>query len=198
MEPLEQRILMAGDLSISPIARQFVADTAAVEIHATFTDLHPGTGYQATINWGDNQQSTATVDASTFTITASHSYAADGNYTPTVSLTRGAEAAQRQFVASVFNPAIGMPQQLPIDPNNPDIRQYLVTMPDSWGVNRNYRVTFSGDGGRAITEVDASGGEILGTTRTFDTNGRELNGPSRLLGTGMPFAFGRSIGAMAS
>lgn len=174
LETLETRILMAGDLSISPIARQFCADDQALQIHASFSDLDPGTSYQATVNWGDNQQSVATVDVATMQIAASHQYAADGEYTPTVSLARGSETAQRAFPATVFNPGLVTTQLLPADPDNPGVSEYLVTMPGAGGATHTYEVAIDGSGPtarRSIVELDADGQPIAGTARTIGVGG---------------------------
>jgi choice-of-anchor C domain-containing protein len=78
------------------VAPQTTAKSFTVPV-ATFTDTYAGMPtniaaghFQAFISWGDGTAAspgTVTLSGSTYTVTGTHSYAAHGTYTPTVSIT---------------------------------------------------------------------------------------------------------------
>jgi PKD repeat protein len=97
----------ADALSGSPVAinaQQGVAFTGTV---ATFTDAYTGnvaSDFVATINWGDGNTTAGTVSGGggAFTVTGTHTYAATGPFTVTVTL---ADDAPGTAAATVTSPA---------------------------------------------------------------------------------------------
>jgi len=79
---------------------------------ATFTD--PGgaevlTDYSATINWGDGTNSTGTISVSggVFTVAGSHTYAEEGSYTVSATISHdSAASASATGTATVTDPAV--------------------------------------------------------------------------------------------
>jgi hypothetical protein len=77
----------------------------------TFTDANPAgqaTDFTAVVSWGDGTTSTGTVTGSaggTFTVTGAHSYAEDGTYPITVTVTdTGGATAVMSGTAAIANP----------------------------------------------------------------------------------------------
>jgi hypothetical protein len=102
LEALEDRCLLSTTLPVLPApgggglvfhetpGQQFTADLG------TFTSIAPGTSLKASINWGDGTTSAGTIkadhvnglDTVVFEVDGTHTYAADGNYAITATVTR--------------------------------------------------------------------------------------------------------------
>jgi hypothetical protein len=88
-----------------------VAVNTAINVSAPFTDANLGTTDTAVWNWGDNSTSAGTVTetSGSGTVTGSHSYAVDGVYTVTLTVTNnlgGSGQSVFQYVV-VYNPSAG-------------------------------------------------------------------------------------------
>jgi hypothetical protein len=88
-----------------------VAVNTAINVSASFTDAILSTTHTAVWNWGDSTTSAGTVTESSGsgTVTGSHSYAVDGVYTVTLTVTNnlgGTAQAVFQYVV-VYNPSAG-------------------------------------------------------------------------------------------
>ncbi len=80
-------VITAAPATVAP---QTTAQAFTVPV-ATFTDSYLGSpgNFSASIAWGDTTTSTGTIteSGSTFTVSGTHTYAAHGTYTPTVTIT---------------------------------------------------------------------------------------------------------------
>jgi hypothetical protein len=99
--------------SVGPITAPLapVAVNTAVNVGASFTDAVTSTTHTAVWNWGDGTTSAGTVTETngSGTVTGSHSYAVDGVYTITLTVTNnvgGSGQSVFQFVV-VYNPSAG-------------------------------------------------------------------------------------------
>ena len=80
-------VITAAPATVAP---QTTANAFTVPV-ATFTDSYLGSpgNFSASIGWGDTTTSAGTIteSGSTFTVSGTHTYAAHGTYTPTVTIT---------------------------------------------------------------------------------------------------------------
>jgi hypothetical protein len=92
-----------GSITVTPAAAVALG-SGPITLNAAIVDPS-GTGpYTAEINWGDGQNSTSSVTAST--LSASHAYAAAGSYSISVKVSRGSSFGTSTFSPLVvFNPA---------------------------------------------------------------------------------------------
>ncbi len=78
----------------------------AVQIAASFTDADGNTVHTAEIDWGDGTVTSGLVDESTGTVTADHSYADDGEYAVTVTVTdEDDQSGSDEMIVTVNNVA---------------------------------------------------------------------------------------------
>jgi len=84
----------ASDISSSPVAISGLVEGSAFTngIVATFDDLNPGpvANYTALIHWGDGTSTPGTITSGavgSFTVTGSHTYADEGNYSYSTDIT---------------------------------------------------------------------------------------------------------------
>ena len=89
------------------------AEGSTVTVGASFSDANPlasTADFTASIAWGDQRTSTGTVATgagSTFTVSASHTYAEEGTYTVTVTVTDdGGASASTTIAASISDAAL--------------------------------------------------------------------------------------------
>jgi hypothetical protein len=87
LEALEDRYLLAGNLTAHSVPFSVVEGTTFTGPVATFTDSDPGAApgdFTATIDWGDHITSNGTVTGNgsgSFTVNGSHTYVDNGNFT---------------------------------------------------------------------------------------------------------------------
>ncbi len=93
---------------LAPIADHSIPEGQPLAVTATFSDPDVGDSHTATVNWGDGTTSTATVvpHAGGGDISASHTYADDGVYAATVTVTdRDGATSEQTFQVTVANVA---------------------------------------------------------------------------------------------
>ncbi len=89
LAPLEQRVLLAADLSVSRVRYAAEAEPAAVAVLAHVRNAPAGAGYAATIDWGDGSAATPAAVADlgvAATVFGRHAYPAAGQYTGTLTV----------------------------------------------------------------------------------------------------------------
>jgi hypothetical protein len=130
--------------TIAPIASQNVSTGSSLSISTTFTDPGIGETHTTIVSWGDGTASSATVNNSTGTITATHTYLVHGEYTPEIQVTdSGGAVGILSFNVHVLYvpPSVAaVPPQTPLfsgDPITLDLNDYGPESPNvsSWLIN---------------------------------------------------------------
>lgn len=131
--------VLAGNAAPSVNAGADLSGTTgvAVNVAATYSDPNAGDTHTATIDWGDGTVEPAT--ASGGAVNGSHTYAAAGSFTITVTVTDNSGApGSDSLLATINDPAAPTPTPAPTATNGPVVQPTATTLPlltDYNGVN---------------------------------------------------------------